>query len=224
MAGGAGGTTSNRTGAAPGGGGAGGSNNGNGGAGGNGQVVITVQSSVLPVELTRFSADTRDDEVELNWTTASELQNDFFQIEHSRDGVRFQPVGKVKGAGTTTETVEYHFLHRQAAAGANYYRLKQVDIDGAFEYSDIVVAELRTHGGGVEVYPNPTLDKAVIRLDTRPERISFSLFTLSGKQLAVTPGAGDTMWEIDLSGIPSGVYVLRVNMDGQTLVKRIVKR
>ena len=180
-------------------------------------------SGVLPVELTHFAARTKDDMVELDWTTATELNNDFFQIEHSRDGIQFQPVGKVKGEGTTTEIINYNFMHRQPVSGTNYYRLKQVDYDGAFEYSDIVVVEVSSRAGGVQIYPNPTIDKAVIQMNERPERVTFTLTTLLGQRLDLQPGQSDAGWELDLSRLPKGVYILQVDYDGQSLSRKIVK-
>lgn len=183
----------------------------------------TTLEQALPVELTHFAARTKDDMVELDWTTATELNNDFFQIEHSRDGIQFQPVGKVKGEGTTTEIINYNFMHRQPVSGTNYYRLKQVDYDGAFEYSDIVVVEVSSRAGGVQIYPNPTIDKAVIQMNERPERVTFTLTTLLGQRLDLQPGQSDAGWELDLSDLPKGVYILQMEYDGQHLSRKIVR-
>lgn len=177
----------------------------------------------LPVELTRFEAQPKNNMVELAWTTATELNNDFFQIEHSRDGIQFFPVGKVKGEGTTTETIHYNFMHRQPIAGTNYYRLKQVDFDGAFEYSDIVVAEISNRSGGIRIFPNPTVNKAVIQMPQRPDIIKFRLANLIGQYLDIQPKQTDAGWEIDLSKVAKGIYILRMEYDGKVVSKRIVK-
>jgi hypothetical protein len=161
--------------------------------------------------------------VELAWVTATELNNDFFQIEHSRDGIQFHAVGKVKGQGTTTGVVVYSFLHRQPISGTNYYRLKQVDFDGAFEYSDVVVAEINSRTGGVRVYPNPARDRAFIQMNKQPEDITFVLSTLLGQRLDVQPLAGNGGWDLDLADLPRGIYILQMNYDGQTLSRRIIK-
>lgn len=178
---------------------------------------------LLPVELTHFAAQPKDNKVELAWTTATELNNDFFQIEHSRDGIQFQAVGKVKGEGTTTETINYHFMHRQPVNGTNYYRLKQVDYDGAFEYSEVVVADVNTRTGGIQIYPNPTIDKAVIQMTERPEQIKFQLYNLVGKRIDRPAIPSDLGWEIDLTQLPKGIYLLRLEYAGKTVSKRIVK-
>ncbi|PHN07600.1 T9SS type A sorting domain-containing protein [Flavilitoribacter nigricans] len=178
----------------------------------------------LPVELTRFEAQSKEDMVELVWSTATELNNDYFEIEHSRDGVRFAPVGKVKGEGTTTEAVDYNFMHRQPATGTNYYRLKQVDYDGAFEYSEIVAAEVNHRGGGAQVYPNPTIQKAMIQIAERPERVKFRLSNLVGQQLDLQPAASENGWELDLNDLPEGIYLLHIAYDGRQEVHKIIKK
>lgn len=180
-------------------------------------------SGVLPVELTQFDAQSKDDMVELAWTTATELNNDFFQIEHSRDGIQFDAVGKVKGVGTTTETINYNFMHRQPASGTNYYRLKQVDFDGAYEYSDIISVEVYSRTNGIRVYPNPTVDRVFIQVDKQPKDIQFALTTILGQKVDVQPATGDFGWELDLARLPKGIYVLQLDYDGKSLTKRIVK-
>lgn len=177
----------------------------------------------LPVELSHFEAKSKDNMVELAWTTASELNNEFFQVEHSRDGLNFNSIGKVKGQGTTSETIEYDFMHRQPISGTNYYRLKQVDFDGAFEYSNVVVAVLGNRSGGVQIYPNPTINKATIMMNERPENIKFRLSNLLGQGINLQPNQVDAGWELDLSSLSNGIYILKMEYDGQLVTKRIVK-
>ena len=193
---------------------------------GSGSTTINIPGSTtaaLPVELTQFDVQSKDDMVELAWTTATELNNDFFQIEHSRDGIQFDAVGKVKGVGTTTETINYNFMHRQPASGTNYYRLKQVDFDGAYEYSDIISVEVYSRTNGIRVYPNPTVDRVFIQVDKQPKDIQFALTTILGQKVDVQPATGDFGWELDLARLPKGIYVLQLDYDGKSLTKRIVK-
>ncbi|PHN07601.1 T9SS type A sorting domain-containing protein [Flavilitoribacter nigricans] len=180
--------------------------------------------SFLPVELTAFQGAAREDMIELNWSTATELNNDYFEIEHSKDGFSFNTVGKIKGAGTTTEEVQYQFLHRQPVSGTNYYRLRQVDYDGKFEYSDLIAVEMELRDGGVKVYPNPTVDRAVIQLDERPERVEILLTNILGQRIDLIPRVNDLGWEINLGELQAGIYLLRVEANGKTITKQIVKR
>lgn len=208
----------------PGGGGGGkGTGPGTSGSGGDGMVIINVEIS-LPVELARFEAQPKENMVELAWTTSSELNNDFFEIEHSKDAINFIPVGKIRGNGTTSQTVNYEYMHRQPSAGVNYYRLKQVDYDGAFEYSKMVVVNLEDRTGTVSVYPNPTVGRTMITLDERPENAKVSITNLLGQSIDLQPVSTNTGWEIDMSTLSKGVYVLRAEYDGKVMTQQVVKQ
>lgn len=177
----------------------------------------------LPVELTHFQAQPKNNEVILSWTTASELNNDFFGVEHSRDGRTFSAVGKVRGAGTSAEVRVYQFTHRTPQAGTHYYRLKQVDYDGTFDYSEMVAVKIDRRSTAVQIYPNPTVRTAVILMEERPERINFQLFNLLGRRIDRQPTIAEAGWELDLSRLPGGIYLLRMEYDGKVLTKRIMK-
>lgn len=122
----------------------------------------------LPVELIYFAGEANDaGDVLLNWTTASELNNDFFEIQRSANGDDFEAIGRVEGNGTTNEEKSYSFLDRDAKFGINYYRLKQVDFDGAIEFHPIIQVENTFFGREVlvTVYPNPaTEDNLNVRI------------------------------------------------------------
>ena len=93
----------------------------------------------LPVDLISFEAEREEDNIKLNWSTASEENNDYFEIQKSYDGEVFTPIGYVDGAGNSNAVLEYSYTDSET--GKAYYRLKQLDYDGEFEYSDIVVAK-----------------------------------------------------------------------------------
>ncbi|MEZ4993056.1 MAG: T9SS type A sorting domain-containing protein [Saprospiraceae bacterium] len=177
----------------------------------------------LPVELASFQAISRDKMVELEWTTSSELNNNFFQIEHSLDAIEFYPVGKVKGNGTISEAVTYYFLHRQPADGVNYYRLKQVDFDGSFEYSNIKGVKVNERGGGVSIFPNPVTERALVTIKERPEIVKFTFTNLLGQGIDLQPVVTVKGWELDISGMATGIYLLRAEFQGKVITKRIVK-
>lgn len=98
-------------------------------------------ASPLPIELVSFEAHLNIDQVDLKWITASELNNDYFTIERSTDGVNFVTVFKVEGAGTTTHEMEYFEIDYSPIVGVVYYRLKQTDFDGKYTYSGLVPVE-----------------------------------------------------------------------------------
>ncbi len=98
-------------------------------------------NTVLPVEYTSFTAQQKNQSVNLIWQTASETDNSHFEIEHSADAENWTEIGEVAGAGTTDQRTDYEFVHTQPREGINYYRLKQVGFDGSYTYSKIVSVE-----------------------------------------------------------------------------------
>ncbi|MCP4124408.1 MAG: hypothetical protein GY751_21895, partial [Bacteroidetes bacterium] len=113
----------------------------------------------LPVELVYLKVDPKEDKHVLSWQTASEQNSDYFDIEHSTDAKRFSVIGKVKSQGTSYDTHNYSYNHLSPARGINYYRLRQVDLDEKFEYSNIVSARWEAEDldgkTGISFYPNP---------------------------------------------------------------------
>ncbi|KXJ04558.1 hypothetical protein AC249_AIPGENE23431, partial [Exaiptasia diaphana] len=124
-------------------------------SGGSGAVSL-VSINTLPVELITFEGYHKNRMNFLRWTTASEINNDKFEIERSSHPSQgFEKIGEVDGAGTTNQMAEYDWIDQNPVNGLNYYRLKQIDFDGHFEYSSVIAltAEMQD---GYALYPNPT--------------------------------------------------------------------
>ncbi|GAB4500228.1 MAG: hypothetical protein OHK0019_38360 [Saprospiraceae bacterium] len=179
---------------------------------------IELACALLPVELLFFNGTEQNGEVLLRWQTASEENNDYFQMEHSTDGSHFQPIGKVAGRGTTTVPHKYSFRHTRPTAGANYYRFKQVDFDGKFSYSPIVHVEIGA-GAIVEVFPNPTTSLAVLKGDLAEG--TARLLDINGRPLIEKQLPNGRTF--DLSPFPAGIYLLEVIIGNEKIVKRVVK-
>jgi len=174
--------------------------------------------ALLPIELLFFNGTAQNGEVLLSWQTASEENNDYFQMEHSTDGSHFQPIGKVAGRGTTTTPHKYAFRHTRPTAGANYYRFKQVDFDGKFSYSPIVHVEIGV-GAIVEVFPNPTTSLAILKGDLAEG--TARLLDINGRPLIEKQLPNGRTF--DLSPFPAGIYLLEVVIGSEKIVKRVVK-
>jgi hypothetical protein len=187
----------------------------------------------LPVELVSFTGKEQDGEVLLNWQTASEQNNDYFLIEHSIDAKSFESIGEVAGAGTVNTTQNYAFTHRNPAYPNNYYRLKQVDFDGAFEYSDVILVRMN---GVFEpkqldftMYPNPTSGNFVnikfIGIDLS-QPLSIEVVSLSGRlmyQQVVEPAGINNEMDIDFGySISRGIYLVRLVQSGSSSIKKLV--
>ncbi len=180
----------------------------------------------LPVELTSFESKVLDNNsVILFWQTASEENNSHFVIEHSRDGHRFSEIGQRTGMGTTTNAHTYNLRHERLSKGHHYYRLKQVDFDGKYEYSNIISAQLKLTLADVSITPNPAMEKVTIFIDT-PISIAAS-YQLVNMQKEVmmekTIAEGNSSFEIDMTNLPAGVYFMRFYVDQQVIAKKIVK-
>ncbi len=118
---------------------------------------ITIEViGALPVELTTFTAELENEETLLSWTTASELNNEGFEIQRSMDARSWEKIGWIKGAQNSQLEKQYNYIDRKPEVEMNYYRLKQLDFDGEFEYSDLVNVELRKKGILILI-PNPSL-------------------------------------------------------------------
>ena len=184
----------------------------------------------LPVELTSFTALASAGKVNLNWTTASEINNSGFEIERSFDGNSFFTVGYVKGNGTTTEPRSYSFIDNIEANGTQtiYYRLKQVDYNGLFEYSDIVsvVFDLPTEYALGQNYPNPFNPSSKIKYSV-PQNglVSIIVYDLTGQVVAIllneVKEAGNYELNFNAAGLSSGVYFYKMISENFTQVKKM---
>lgn len=128
-----------------------------------------IPSSPLPIQLVSFKAEADSETVVIAWATESELNFDYFLIEHSLDGVTFSAIATVKGSPiNTVGRSNYQHTHATPVSGKNYYRLKSVDKDGSFEYSRVAIVELNS-GNEFIVFPNPASDRITLKLNFIPK-------------------------------------------------------
>jgi len=178
---------------------------------------LALQHSIpMPVELTSFTAKKQDSEVKLFWETASEENNDYFQVEHSIDGRDFIMLDQVKGNGTTSDFSYYSNLHRTPMAGTNYYRLKQVDFDGRFEYSKIVSVDFKNENNDVAIYPNPFEESIIVSFPslgyqhTDSDTRRIEIVDIHGRLVQTKlVSVHESNVTLNLSILPSGTYFLR---------------
>jgi hypothetical protein len=173
-------------------------------------------STILPVELISFTADVVDQEtVDLKWVTASEFNNKLFEIERSKDGISWEMIGVVNGAGTTTLMQHYKFRDNNPLSDRSYYRLKQVDINGTYSYSVIRDVHIKKEFL-VSVYPNPATDVVYTELYSDKDSEAFltltssSGMTVSRKMVVVHRGLNT--FETLLTGLPSGIYIMNLSI------------
>ncbi|WP_210488358.1 YDG domain-containing protein [Rufibacter aurantiacus] len=189
----------------------------------------TIEPGPLPVTLTSFEGkQTKNSSVYLSWTTATEKDNDYFQVERSQDGKSFAIIGKVNGNGTTNEKQEYSFTDAAAPAGTVYYRLKQVDFDGKFEYSKVIAVKADGKASALaslEAYPNPTPGKVYVSSTEGSGPATVTLFHSSGRAVSQRQMQLETGKPIaDLTGQVPGIYYLQVQTNTGKSTIRVVKQ
>ncbi len=191
----------------------------------NAAVTITAQAP-LPAELVSFSASSENNFTQLLWRTASETNNEGFEIQRSTDGKNWNNLAFVPGHGTTTEEQSYAYTDERTLPGMNYYRLQQVDFDGKSEYSKVVSVEMKNGGGGIHFFPNPATGSVTLALETDYSgEATLTLYDLTGKQmktvtLSLEGGAFRT--DIGLGDLPTGIYMAQVQAGGVQWRERLI--
>lgn len=175
----------------------------------------------LPVELLSFTTVTDDKVIVLDWITASELNNAGFEIERSANGIDFEPINWVEGKGTTLEVSDYQLIDEKPFNGVNYYRLRQVDFDGQFEYSNIVEATIKQSAtAAINVYPNPMHDYIMVE---NGQGIA-TIYNILGQPIK-TFTINNSQEKIEVADLPNGHYLLHVKKDDGTMSNtRIIKK
>ncbi len=185
-------------------------------------------STFLPVTLSNFTAVKLDKKVILNWTTESETNNAYFEIERSGNGNQYETIGKVTGAGTTSQTVHYNFTDHSPAAVTNYYRLKQTDIDGNYKYSSVVTVKSGSKSNNtLTVSPNPVTDKININISSDAVTTGeLRIITNSGQVIYRENKRlvkGENIFTITSpAGLSKGLYTVQVITGNEVLSTRLV--
>jgi len=199
--------------------------------GNNGKILYTPNGG-LPVELINFTADIIDNDVILNWTTATEANNLGFEVEKKISN--WQKIAFVKGHGTTTEPQFYSFIDESVAPGNYQYRLKQIDYDGSFEYSGIVEVEvgLPTEFSLEQNYPNPFNPSTMIRYEIPGQArndnmlVVLKVYDVLGNEIAtlVNEEKPSGTYEVEFygTGLTSGIYFYQLKADSYINTKKMI--
>ncbi|MCW3126626.1 MAG: hypothetical protein JWO03_2284 [Bacteroidetes bacterium] len=178
---------------------------------------VTWTGGALPVKLEYFTAEKRDEHASLlKWTTVSEINNDRFEIERSDNATEWFKIGEVKGAGNSNDNIDYTLVDDQPLEGANYYRLKQVDMDGHYEYSDVTEVEFGAAQHSTTVmtlYPNPLHTGKPLNIALAGTADGIKLITITdalGQPVYKYEPSNEQGYKIPALNLPSGTYIVNV--------------
>lgn len=189
--------------------------------------------NILPIKLAWFDVQAAGQKVIVKWASEMEQNNDFYTIERSRDGTQFEVAGMVKGAGNSEHRIEYEFTDENPYRGTSYYRLKQTDLDGQYEYFEVKKVFIETpaieQSLQIErIYPNPAQDHISMELFAPSnEEALLNVYDLSGRlmfQETTELNTGENKLSIQLPAeIASGNYVLSVQTANESRSVKFIK-
>lgn len=178
----------------------------------------------LPVSVTNFTAKSIDQSVVLNWATASEQNNKYFEIERSADGENFNSIAVIAGAGTSTAVNNYAYTDYSAFAGTNYYRLSQQDFDGTTRVIETIVVNSLSANKALTVYATASAVNVKLEAEKAGQAV-VAIYDFNGRKLAeesayVNAGTNNIAVNVDLL---SGLYIVKAVANGETSVVKFVK-
>jgi hypothetical protein len=179
----------------------------------------------LPIELLSFAATKAEQVVDLKWIVSSEVNNDYFTVERTKNGTEYEEVSRVKGAGNTSQMRQYTVVDQNPLEGLTYYRLKQTDFDGKFTYSPVVSVDMNAQMN-IRLFPNPARsgDMPMIKISGFKEgaEINLTIYDINGrevyKRMLLSSSSNQSLWELN-NNLPAGIYQVTLS-DGLTLFKQ----
>jgi hypothetical protein len=188
------------------------------------EVAATTLTTLLPVELLSFTAElTNSNYVELNWQTASEINNDYFSIERSLNDIDWKELIQIKGAGNSASLLSYIAYDTNTIVGISYYRLKQTDFDGQFSYSQIKTVKIvKSEVSQVSIYPIPT-DNQITITGNKTEISQINIYNVFGQDVTSHTKEiihSESKLIIDLSDLNSGMYYIKTKTTANKVYKQ----
>ena len=182
----------------------------------------------LPIEFLNFTVTNKNGSAYLEWSTASEINNNFYSVEKSRDGVLFEEIDTLNGAGYSINTNNYNFIDAKPFEGITYYRIKQTDFDGKFEYSETKFIENNSIENYFNISPNPVFSDRNITIVTnqlKNDNFLITILNLEGKiyykeKIIVN---NENLYKINLgNNIRSGFYLLNISGENLYINKKLI--
>ncbi len=188
------------------------------------------KSTVLPIELVSFTANCNGRSALIEWTTATEKNNDYFVLERSHDAVNFKEIARIAGAGNSIEPISYAYTDYGVRNGDNYYRLVQVDYDGTSTTSEIIVANCPAEASGepeVLAFPNPFDDNLTLHFENFGNmQATVEVYDMLGRLVQtqkVNCSQNDYEVVLRLAGLSDGTYNVRISTADFVINRKVVK-
>jgi hypothetical protein len=182
---------------------------------------INSSSSPLPITLILFTAIPQNGQVQLEWETAAEVNNNYFTIQRSNNSNSWEDIKKISGSGNTNTVQQYTAYDPNPYSGLSFYRLEQTDFDGRNSYSMIRQVNIDSSAILLSIYPNPATDRIYI---SGSGNMTISVLNING-QLVYTPVQLTQIRTIlNVEGLPPGVYFIHIIQDGKATTKKIIKQ
>jgi len=193
----------------------------------------TVMSNPLPVSWLNFEATPKTKQVLLNWATGSEINSSKFYIQRSLDGITFTTIDSLNASGYAISATHYNGIDNNPHQGLNFYRIKQTDIDGAYTYSRIAVVDYAYYEAGHSIsasilYPNPTIGNVNLAVTSSiHQKAQLTVFGLDGRlyiNKEITLESGNNQLIIDSEVFAQGIYLINLQVTGQVINHKLVKK
>ena len=178
-------------------------------------------NNALPVTGMTLQASWQNNQALLSWHTLTETNSRYFDIERSADAIHYQRVGKVPAAGNSVQKRQYQFIDENALAGVRYYRLKQLDMDGAFVYSNVVILANTQANTNLQAMPNPASHQVRFAIPASNQKLVFSVYDAAGKFVFATSSAQPVL---DVRSLAAGTYFVTITDGLQHWQARVVKQ
>jgi hypothetical protein len=194
--------------------------------------ILTSSTNPLPIELLSFNAKCNNDVVTINWSTASETNNEYFTIERSNDGVTWVTLTTLPGAGNSNTTLYYSYTDNNPLPGTSYYRLKQTDFSGqsvTFDPVTVSCSDANSENTGITlIYPNPAVNEVFVKINclenSNGQLIVYNTIGQKIIEQQLTLLNGENVYTIDISGFAEGIYPITFNNEqGVSCTRKIIK-
>jgi hypothetical protein len=184
---------------------------------------ISVANQPLAIQLASFNATLQDCKGELKWVTLTELNNTYFDVERSTDGEHFSSIGQVKGAGTSYDKKEYSFEDASPVKGTDFYRIRQVDVNGKTTTSDVQSVRMNCQDDNIDVYPNPTT--GILYIKGLKDKATVEVINVLGQKV-LTRETQNSEEGLNMNSLIDGSYQINVVNSTQKVIftTKVVKK